>query len=272
MIFSNFNSLGDLVECTPAFLEYKKRNPSENITLITSRNREYTRILDSSPSIDRIIYTDDKSKIPPVGYMDIHKVFSHSISKNIHISQGHAEVFFNMSIVKRPPIISIHDIEIEEAKHILKEDLGITSKFITIAPYSGSCFSLGGGHPNKTWDFGKWNTLLSKINIPIVLLRRKNELPGNWITNPLMKELIEYPIRLVASVIRLSHLYIAIDNGVTHVADGVRDLSQPMVQILSGTPIPWVSITSNDTRKVIYDSQIQNISEDRVWSEVRRFL
>jgi ADP-heptose:LPS heptosyltransferase len=129
-----------------------------------------------------------------------------------------------------------------------------------VGPFSASCSSKAGGPANKTWPLRSWNQVARAFpGLDFVFVGGQEEKDHGLLAG---KVILGAPIRHIMALIARAAVYAGIDNGLTHLADAVRE--GPTVQIVSAVPKFWIGITESENNRVIESPNISSLAPETV--------
>ncbi len=197
-------ALGDLVMCTPAFRELKRRNPDCHLTLYTRQ----TAVAGTCPYVDEIRPTEEAP--PDAIWMDYESVVRFNRRPDRHLAQIMGDSL-GLDIQDVRPACEINPVEVSRFREAWKE-----------LPRPHVVIVRKGGHytPNKNWPDEYWEELIDRllargtvIEVGVMAMERRPREVPNFVD---LFGRTTLPGLMAA--IAAADLHIAPDTGTVHLA------------------------------------------------------
>jgi len=233
--FCSVNLIGDTVTQSPAIREFKRQNPHNHITWAVNSNPN-VNLLDLlswmvGDVCDEVVETPNWDALregrhygPNVSHyvMSCNKSFEIGHKKNCHISQGYAE----MIGVQIAPHDILPKIKVPEKKpNWLTPD----PDTMVISPNSASNDKSKGSDGfagNKVAPWTTWFRLFemfrkeNRVTRSVLLLGPEDPHPP--IPIPVHRLPLDQATRFIYDACQIGGIYAGVDNGITHIASGLR--------------------------------------------------
>lgn len=244
-LFCSQNLIGDTITQTPAIRRYKQMYPDRHVTWMLNGNldRVFFEAFDATGVCDKVelipdwerLRTKDHSGYDQVFLMSCNEAFNIGHEKHCHISQAYGHMI-DVDVSKEdilptvPPVFSL---------------ISPPSRCMVISPCSASNDRKGpdGFSGNKVAPWQTWHSLVKffrdagRIDDAVFLLGPEDPEPTVSIRS------LRLPLHDAASYIDtaciLGGLYAGVDNGITHIASGLK--VPTFVIYCEGISESWVS-------------------------------
>jgi ADP-heptose:LPS heptosyltransferase len=228
-LFASVNLIGDTLSQCPALRRYRASHPDEEIHWLIQgdASRSFWELMSDTPVCDHVLFDSNWDRIRKMDYpgfhkrflMDVDRAFALGAAAHIHIAQAYGRMVG----------IDVPDDDILPTVPLRKEDLlclGIPPRCLVISPQSASNHPVSGFAGNKNLPWEAWPQLIDRfveagrVDNYVVLLRDSDPAP----TVPLC--VLRFPlvvaVAYIAKACAEAGAYCGVDNGITHLAAGLR--------------------------------------------------
>ena len=229
--FCSVNLIGDTITQTPAIREYKRRNPHKHVVWAIQASPMFDYISGLREGLcDEIICTPHWDNLrngthfgPNVEHivMNCNEAFRIGNKKNCHIAQGYASI----AGVNVAPHQILPYVPVPERK---PDWLIPEPDTMVISPNSASNDKKGqdGFSGNKVMPWVRWMQLFERFRkedrVRRAVLLLGPEDPHPPIPMPVHRLPLEQAARFIYDACQNGGIYAGVDNGITHIAAGMR--------------------------------------------------
>jgi hypothetical protein len=228
-LFAGVNLIGDTVTQTPALHRYRRLHPDEEVHWLMQDGPARALFEDMAETgvCDQVLFDADWERIRRMDYggygkrirMDVQEAFRIGGEQRLHIAQAYGRMIGaevgEADILPHVPV----------RPHSLGE-LGVPPRCLVISPLSASNAPVDGMAGNKNLPWAAWGVLIERfvqagrIENYVVLLRDEDPAP----TIPLCVLRLSLPaaVAYIAQACAGGGAYAGVDNGMTHLAAGLR--------------------------------------------------
>ena len=230
--FCSVNLIGDTITQTPAIREFKRRNLNKHVTWAIQSSPMFDYIATLREGLcDEIVFTPHWDNLrngthfgPNVVHyvMNCNEAFKIGHEKNCHISQGYAHI---AGVTVAPHEILPHVPVPERKPTWLIPD----PETMVISPCSASndkSKGKDGFSGNKVMPWIRWMQLFerfrkeNRIRHAVLLLGPED--PHPTIPIPVHRLPLDQAVRFIYDACQNGGIYAGVDNGITHIAAGMR--------------------------------------------------
>ena len=228
-LFAGVNLIGDTITQTPALRAYRKVHPNEEIHWIIQDDpmRSLFERMPDTGICDCVLFDNDWQRIRAMDYqgytkrfqMDVQLAFKLGEKTNIHIAQAYGLMIgVDVPASEILPTVPLRPAELGE--------FGPPPRCLVISPRSSSNAPKEGFAGNKNLPWKAWPTIIElfgqagRIDNHVVLIRDND--PEPEVPMCVLRMSLAHVAAYVANACAEGGAYCGVDNGITHIAAGLR--------------------------------------------------
>jgi ADP-heptose:LPS heptosyltransferase len=228
-LFASVNLIGDTITQTPALRAYRELYPQEEIHWVI-QDDSMRLLFANMPDFgvcDRVLFDNDWERIRAMEYqeyqkrflMDVQAAFRIGAEKNIHMAQAYGEmigVYVPTSDIL--PTVPVRPADVDA--------MGVPPHCLVISPRSSSNAPKGGFAGNKNLPWKAWPAIVDlfvktgRIENHVVLIRDND--PEPEVPMCVLRMSLVQAAAYIAKASAEGGAYCGVDNGMTHIAAGLR--------------------------------------------------
>lgn len=228
-LFASVNLIGDTIAQTPAIRRYRALHPEEEIHWVMQDEpmRSLFQDMSAAAVCDEVLFDNDWERIRSMDYpgyakrtlMDVRLAFEIGRRNSVHIAQAYGVLVG----VEVPPDDILPSVPLR------REDLdnvGVPPRCLVISPKSASNAPVNGFAGNKNLPWKTWPELIERfvragrIENYVVLLREGE--PAPEVPMCVLRLSLAWSAAYIAKACAQGGAYCGVDNGLTHIAAGLR--------------------------------------------------
>lgn len=228
-LFASVNLIGDTLTQTPALRRYRALHPEEEIHWLIQDEpmRSLFENMGAAGVCDKVLFDEDRERIRKMDYpgyekkilMDVQSAFAIGHREGIHITQA----FGRIAGVELESGDILPTVPLSGKDHA---HVDVPPRCLVISPQSTSNASVQGFAGNKNLPWKSWPEIVRRFERAgrtenhVVLLREVDpppEVPMCVLRFPLARA-----VAFIARACAAGGAYCGVDNGMTHIAAGLR--------------------------------------------------
>lgn len=228
-LFAGVNLIGDTVTQTPALHRYRNLHPDEEVHWLL-QDGPARPLFEGMPHMgvcDEVLFDADWDRIRRMDYegyakrvpMDVQEAFRIGGEQRLHIAQAYGRMIgVELGGADILPHVPVQLQALGE--------LGVPPRCLVISPLSASNAPVDGMAGNKNLPWTAWGVLIERfvqagrIDNYVVLLRETDPAPA--IPLCVLRLPLPAAVAYIAKACAEGGAYAGVDNGITHIAAGLR--------------------------------------------------